>query len=302
MSDSVTVLMPTFNGAKYLNEQLDSLHLQTLTPSHLIVSDDGSTDSTCEILKRFKARTDFPVTLCNGPQRGVAKNVFSLLARAPLGFVALADQDDVWLPQKISRACDALVMIPPAIPALYTAQRIITDSGLKTLGVSRSPRSKPSFANAVIQNIAPGNTIVLNGAAVLLAKRAVETMKVPVPFHDWWLYQLITGAGGEVIFDETPVLFYRQHQENLLGAASGFLRRVNRLKALVNGTYGTWIRAQLRALHYSSHLLKPDAVLCLENVLKCLDQSPATLGRTGAFRQSRGEQMLFRLAASVGCL
>ena len=101
---AVTVLMPTLNGAAFILEQLQSLATQTLLPTRLVVSDDGSRDATLAKIADFAHVAPFPITILRGPGQGVAANVLSLLASAPPGAVALCDQDDVWLPEKLARA------------------------------------------------------------------------------------------------------------------------------------------------------------------------------------------------------
>lgn len=297
----LTVLMATCNGASYLPEQLASIAAQTSLPTHLVISDDGSDDSTIEIVQQFSGNAPFPITLLHGPGKGPALNMVSLQLQAPSGYVAFADQDDFWLPQKLARAVWHLQKSPSHVPALYAARRIITDEKLTPVTVSAPLRRRAGFANALVQNIAPGNTIVLNPAAVSLARTAAQRVQhADLPFHDWWLYQLVSGAGGRIIFDATPVLLYRQHSANHFGSGHGLTARLSRLRALSDGRYKHWLYAQASALKHSADLMTPIANRLLENFLSGLDGAAAPVHKLGLYRQSLWEQVMLRLAMATG--
>ncbi len=298
--DRVTVLMATCNGATYLEQQLHSITIQSRPPTQMIISDDGSTDDTPNILARFINSAPFPVTAITGPQKGVAQNMLALQALAPQGYVAFADQDDVWMPDKLARAADALSPLPANRPALYTARRIITDADMNPQGITKPLRRSPGFANALVQNIAPGNTIVLNPAALALAQSAaVELTTRTPPYHDWWLYQLVTGAGGKVIFDPQPALYYRQHKGNYLGASKGISKRLQRLKALFGGTYHGWLKAQAQALECSSDRLTAEARDQLTQFLQTMNGTAGIGQSIRLYRQSFPEQLLLRISLAT---
>ena len=297
-NEKITVLMATRNGAHFLKEQLDSIAAQILCPAQMIISDDGSTDATRQIISNFAHNARFAVTLVDGPQMGLAENMLSLLRHAPTGNVAFADQDDVWLPAKLARASFALSEHPANQPVLYTARRMIADVDLNPIGISQHHRIPPTLANALVQNIAPSNTIVLNTAAFEIAQAATsEALKGTLPFHDWWLYQLITGSNGNVVYDPTPVLYYRQHSQNYLGAGVGVAGRITRLKALFDGSYRGWIKAQAIALERSRHRLDQNSKAHLTQFLEALQNRRLPLRQLGVFRQSRADQLLLHLAS-----
>lgn len=297
----ITVLMTTRNGAAFVDAQLRSIAAQIDPPAALIVSDDGSTDDTCAIIRAFGARARFPVRLVHGPKQGVALNFLSLLAHAPDGPVALADQDDVWWPAKLARA-HAMLSSQTHAPALYTARRVVTDAQLRPLYSSPKLRRAPGFANALVQNIAPANTIVLNRAAARLARAASTDVDVPPPFHDWWLYQLVAGADGKILTDDATVIYYRQHGRNLFGAGQGGLGRLGRLKMFADGTYGRWVRDQARALSASAHRLSPAAADLLHDIKSAPYDRALPVGRFKLYRQHPAEQLLLRGAALFGRL
>jgi glycosyltransferase involved in cell wall biosynthesis len=261
----LTVVLPTLNGARFLQAQLDSITAQQRRPDLLIVSDDGSHDETCAIIRHFADYAPFQVVLRAGPRIGLSANMRSLLAICPAGHVALADQDDVWLPHKLAQACAQLK--GTSKPSLYAARRIVTDAALRPRGLTKVPRTRPSFSHALHRNIAPGNTVVLNPAAQALARRAALA-HAPLPaFHDWWLYQLITGAGGQMIFDPEPALLYRQHGQNLFGAAVGLRAHLWRLRQRFDGTYHSWVHSQCRTLHAQRSALMPEATQRLDHFI-----------------------------------
>jgi len=260
--EMLTVLLPTCNGAAFLAPQLASIAQQRRPPDLLVISDDGSRDETCTIATRFARTAPFEVVIRRGPQAGLAANMRSLLADCPAGYIALADQDDVWLPHKLAQALTRLDT--HKAPCLYAARRVVTDAALIPHGLTRLPRTAPGFSNALRRNIAPGNTVVLNPAAQVLARTAAQHTGPLPAFHDWWLYQLITGAGGEMMFDADPVLYYRQHHGNLFGASAGMRARLWRLRTRYNGTYRTWVHAQCAALDAQRHLLAPQAAATLD--------------------------------------
>ena len=254
--ERVCILLCTCNGAKHLEAQLASYLAQEWTAWDLWVSDDGSTDDTSDILARFAQAhgAAHEIRLIDGPRRGVAANFLALLCHPdlPPGPVALSDQDDVWMPHKLSRAMTALRGAGPV--ALYGGQSLHTDAALRVIGRSRLPRRPPSFGNALTQNIVSGHSAVLNAGALALVRAAG---KPAVPYQDWWLYQLVSGAGGQVVIDHMPVLYYRQHGANAMGAHQGLRASRTRLAMLMSRGYAHWFAANLEALAQAQDLLTP---------------------------------------------
>lgn len=297
---TVTILLATRNGAAWLPAQLDSLLAQTHGDWRLWVSDDGSGDGTPALLAAFAAAHPGRVRLFRGPGRGSAANFLTLLCHPdlPPGPVAFCDQDDVWLRGKLARA---LRRMPPGpVPALYAAGTCITDRALRPRRRLRRPAHRAGFANALVQNLCPGHTILLNPAAVALARRAGAPPRVA--FADWWLYQLVTGAGGRCHIDPLPMARYRQHGGNEVGAGgpSGVLWRAIRV---LRRDYRRWQEAHHRALRGVAPLLTPAA----RAALTALDGSaPAGPGRLWSYlslglrRASRAGTAALWLSALLG--
>jgi glycosyltransferase involved in cell wall biosynthesis len=257
-AQTVTILMAVRNGARHLPAQLDSLAAQRGVGWRLIASDDASDDGSRAILERFAQ--DHPVQVVAGPGQGFVRNFLSLLARCEpdrTGPVALADQDDIWFPDKLARALARLDEGPADVAALYCSRRMNWQPETGRRRPSRHFARPPSFANALVENIAAGNTIVLNPAAVRLACRTAA-VAADVPYHDWWLYLLVTGAGGRVIHDPVPGLLYRRHGANVLGPGEGLDGGIRVNLDVLRGGFAARIAQNLRALQAVEDLLTPE--------------------------------------------
>jgi len=252
----VAILMGTYNGLPYIEKLLDSLEAQKHTNWCLIVSDDGSSDNTIEVLEQRQNRLGSKISIMHGPQNGFSKNFLSLAANSAIrsDYYAFCDQDDVWCQDKLSKAVEMLQRAgeSPERPIMYCgATWYVTDS-LVPCGRSQRFVYPKTFNNALVQNIASGNTMVFNHPAkVLLEKAGV----VNVPYHDWWLYLIVTGAGGVVLFDDTPQIFYRQHSLNQVGVVLGFKQRMWRFLRMFFGVYRGETDLNLEALRANANLL-----------------------------------------------
>jgi glycosyltransferase involved in cell wall biosynthesis len=298
------VLMSTCNGAPWLQAQLDSLVAQTHRDWSLWVSDDGSTDGTRALLDRFdKKMPGRLMQVVDGPRQGSAANFLSLICDPdlPPGPVVLADQDDVWLPDKMCRALAALA--DDTQPAGYAARYHVSDSTLSRHRLSPLWRRGPSFGNALVQNIMSGHSTALNGPALALIRQAG---RVQVPHHDWWIYQLLSGAEAHIHLDTTPVLFYRQHAGNLVGTREGMRGRLARLAMIRQNRLSNWIGQNVEALKGAHDLLTPRSRACLETfcTLSSLPSHsrPAAMRRAGIIRQTHAESGLIYALSALGRL
>lgn len=295
----VTVLMALYQGERFLREQLDSIAAQG-DGWRLIVSDDGSTDAGPQIVQEFAAGFPERVDLRAGPGKGAPANFRAMLQTAPSGFVALADQDDVWLPAKLQRAFDRLTGIDG--PALYCSRVVICDEALNRIGESR-PVYPPSFPHALVQNVVQGNTVVLNPAALALVQEAGEVTP-PVVMHDWWLYQLISGVGGKIIFDAEPSVLYRQHASNVVGANGGLAPRLASFRRMLSGNHRDWSAATIAALTPVHNLFTPENCRIFAEFETLhqgsLPQRLAAMRRGSFRRQGAVSQTALWLAAALG--
>ncbi|MBT8621892.1 glycosyltransferase family 2 protein [Polynucleobacter paneuropaeus] len=249
----VAILLCTYNGVRFLAEQLDSLESQTHQNWVVIASDDGSTDSTLEILQQYQAKWPAgKLMIRSGPQKGFCQNFLSLACDPQIraDYYAFCDQDDVWLPEKLEIAVGNIVAEQEyrgtKWPYLYCGRTAYISSDKKPLGFSPLFGFPASFRNALIQSIAGGNTMVFNQKVKQMLERVGL---VDVPSHDWWVYQLTSAADGVVYYDKVPKILYRQHSEALIGGNSTIFARFKRLKMLLKGRFFHWTNQNLIALN-----------------------------------------------------
>jgi glycosyltransferase involved in cell wall biosynthesis len=247
--ERVAILMTTFNGEKYLDLQLTSIANQNHTNWELHISDDGSTDQTLNIIKKFQHQiTNDVIVYKTGKNLGFVNNFFSLIAKdIKADYFAFADQDDVWCSEKLSRSLTYLKSQDLTYPALYCGRTQLIDQHGKFKGKSRLFKKRPDFRNALVQSIAGGNTMAMNKAAKAIVQQTLPYSK-DVASHDWWMYIVITAYGGHVHYDPMPSLLYRQHPQNLMGANVGVRAKLQRLKILTSGIFKEWNDRHLRAL------------------------------------------------------
>lgn len=260
-SPPVIILLATYNGAAYLRAQLDSIAAQTHGNWQLWVSDDGSSDATSAILDQFAAEHPNQVQRHSGPQQGVCQNFMSLLHQfhlhAPAGVaMAFCDQDDVWTPTRLDAGLSALQSGPPDQPALFCSRLMVTDGDLTPQHLSVARPKPPSFQNALVQNIASGNTQLLNPAAAQALAQTAAVGVRPV-IHDWWAYLVVTGLGGRVIHSDTPLVLYRQHDTNQIGSNTSLRAKLRRIGMLANGHFKLWNDQNLAALKMIYDQLTP---------------------------------------------
>jgi glycosyltransferase involved in cell wall biosynthesis len=276
----VAILMCTYNGMQFLAEQLNSFERQTHLNWTLCVSDDGSQDGTLEFLRNSNIhRKAGRLRVVMGPQRGFVANFLSLTCRAEIhaDFYAWSDQDDIWKEDKLQKALAWLQTIPSHTPALYSGRtELICESGTPC-GYSPKFSRPPHFSNALVQNMGGGNTMVFNQAARALLQEAGDSLVVPS--HDWWAYQLISGAGGAVYYDPEPMVLYRQHDENLIGTNSSWVARLQRLRMVFQGRFCEWNDQNIHALETMHRHLSPEHQVTL-----------------GQFKAARSQNLLLRIA------
>lgn len=258
-SDLVAILLSTYNGEEFLAEQLDSLIAQTHPHWVVYASDDGSSDSTRSILEQYQAKlgTD-RLVIVQDPCQGFAANFLSLLRHPDIQapYFAFCDQDDRWLPDRLTTGLSQLIACPLERPALFCSRTQLIDASGKPFGMSPLFARPPSFENALVQSIAGGNTMLFNAVARDLLKQTPTTARIIS--HDWWAYLLVTGCGGNVIYEQRPTVAYRQHEQNLVGANSSLRERAIRVGKMFKGTFRGWMDANLHALSCFRERLTPE--------------------------------------------
>lgn len=296
----VAILLCTRNGEFFLPQQLESYATQTYSAWTVYASDDSSTDRTRDILLEYQqAWGRDKLSISDGPGRGGPANFMALVARDDIlaDYFAFSDQDDIWVAEKLANAVNWLHTVSPELPALYCSRTRYIDVHDNELGLSPLPQRPPGFANALVQNIAGGNTMVFNQAARRLLQRIDP--KTPLVVHDWLVYQVVTGCGGKVCFATTPEVRYRQHTGNLIGANAGWWSRLRRARESLRGMHRQWCDIQLLALAQVEPAMTPENTGLFKRFQRARQQwlIPRALGiwRAGVYRQTPAQRFWFWL-------
>jgi len=296
-SPTVEVLLSTHNGEQYIAMQLASILSQSRVDLRVLIRDDGSTDRTAEEVLAI-AGGDSRLRLEKGPQLGWGSSFMTLLASSgDAHWFAFSDQDDVWLPDKLARAVAHLEPLDDG-PAVYGSAMLSVDDEFRPLFETVPPR-RVSFENALVQNVLPGCTMVLNRAARALCLRRMPRHVV----HDWWLY-LVIAAFGTVIFDEAITVLHRVHRNNAtaLPLWRHWPRRVStHFKLPAHRRPSAFVR-EFHEIY--GDLLDGERRRTVENLLSLHEQSWLSRARYAfqgpLFRQSATDNAILRLLLTFG--
>lgn len=225
--EKIQVLMSTYNGEKYIEEQINSILNQKGVNVDLLIRDDGSNDSTIEKLNKYENKINFYI----GENIKPAKSFMELIKNAgDYNFFAFADQDDIWKEQKLNRAINKIKEIDNGQPIIYFSDKELIDEKLNTI-YHKKINYNLSFKSAMIRNIATGCTIVINKKLMEIIKQYEPTY---LEMHDAWIYRVCLAIGGSVIYDDCELIKYRQHNNNVIGAKESLkkqiIRRINSFK------------------------------------------------------------------------
>lgn len=236
MQSTVLILMSTYNGEKFLVEQLDSILNQEKVTVHFLIRDDGSTDSTLQILEKYKKQHN-NIEIIKGDNIGWRKSFMCLVQYAEkhysnFNYFAFADQDDIWLPEKLHRAITKLQTLSDGIN-MYCSNLFYYKNGINH-GLIRKNHIIPTYKNCLVRNYATGCTIVFNKKTLLSVSKEIPSIIVA---HDYWIY-IISVLLGSVIIDNNSSILYRQHENNQIGSKGGlkdvWTRRLKNLKRTFN--------------------------------------------------------------------
>jgi glycosyltransferase involved in cell wall biosynthesis len=215
----ITVCIPTFNGAKYIREQMESILVSPLV-KEILVADDGSADDTVAIVESCK---DTRIKIFEGPGAGVVNNYEFLLGKATGRYVFLADQDDVWFPNKVAVLVERLHKADLVVCdcAITDAELNVVYPSFFALRKSRSGIVKNMFRNSYL-------------GCCIAFKRDLLKHALPfppnLPMHDWWL-GMIAEVFGRVEFVDQPLMLYRRHGKNASqtteSSSSGYKKRIS---------------------------------------------------------------------------
>jgi glycosyltransferase involved in cell wall biosynthesis len=293
--------MATYNGENFLAEQLDSIYSQKYDSWILYVSDDGSKDRTIQILEDYQQKWGVEkLCILKGPQEGSCKNFLTLACNKNIRaeYYAFCDQDDVWLPDKISNAVDIISNHQQEeLPFVYCGRTIYVDEKLRPFGMSRLFTRPKTFENALVHSIAGGNTMVFNKATKFLVEKI--GIKI-VASHDWWIYQIVTGVGGELFYDPNPYIQYRQHSKTLVGQNFSIQAKLNRLNAVRQKKFKLLNDQNVHALNEIKVLLTQKSQKCLEDFVRIRNasffQRLRLLPKCKLFRQTIWQTRALKLA------
>ncbi len=216
---SVQVLLSSYNGEKYIKQQIDSLIDQVGVDVNIYIRDDGSSDLTSDIIKEYSE-----IRYEAGNNIGPGRSFFSLIDHSDVyPYYALCDQDDIWDRDKLLRAVMKLEKFSE-IPALYCSNTRIVNSNGEYIG-KENKKPKTSLGSALIKNYATGCTVVFNQKLMNMLRHRTPKN---VTCHDWWINLVCLAIGGISIFDSGNHIAYRQHGNNVEGANADMITKMKR--------------------------------------------------------------------------
>ncbi|WP_018887674.1 glycosyltransferase family 2 protein [Paenibacillus massiliensis] len=315
---TVLVLMSTYNGEKYIDEQMQSLLKQEEVALHILVRDDGSKDSTVERLRHWESQYPNRITTMPSPNIGVVRSFFDLIEQCSdqYDYYAFCDQDDVWLPTKLISAIHKLKgqsegssELAHERPLMYCSTTQMTDESLNPTKIwPPMPEKKLSPYNALIENVCVGCTMLMNREAMLLIKQQMPKDVDKVIMHDWWVY-LSVSCFGEVVFDQNSYILYRQHQHNALGGATDrlFSKWVKRVKRFIKGKNRYILSRQADEFVAAfGARIKPTYLQDINNFLSAYRKGPVRrlqyILQTPFYRQSASDHLIYKLVYIMGKL
>lgn len=235
MNKSIDILLSTYNGEKYLEQQIDSILNQKYENWRLIIRDDGSTDNTNQIISEYKKSYPerFLVIESEGVNLGPAQSFHILAQYSSAPYVAFCDQDDIWLPEKLSSQISVIheqeATYGTKYPLLIHSDLLVVDEDLNVISdsywLSRSvlPEEMNDLTRLLTKNYVTGCTVLVNRCLIDLA--------VPFPekiiMHDWWL-ALLAVSNGRIIDMHEKTVKYRQHTSNVVGGKASLIARLTK--------------------------------------------------------------------------
>lgn len=288
MKEKIAILMATYNGEKYISEQIDSIIKQTYTNWSLFISDDGSVDKTMDIVNKYVEQYPDKIFIVQGEKEkhGAKENFDFLLQNVKdYEYYMFSDQDDVWLDRKIEILMDEMMKqedksVGEEAVLIFSDVKVV-DETLKTMHDSFLNYcnlywdEKNIFINCLIHNYAPGCSMLFN-------RKLYETAgRVPsdAAMHDYWCI-LVAAALGTVVYVESPQVLYRQHSSNCMGAKDGKWN-VWRLNKSFQKTNIEKLRKEKREKLYMARAIKDkfemelstDDLAMLKNFIRCLESA-----------------------------
>ena len=266
----VAIILGFYDGYEFIRKQLQSIFEQTHQNFIIFVTDDNSKDkfSLEKLNINERNKNKIRVGLRN-KNIGYAQNFLNALVSidGDFDYYAFSDQDDIWHREKLEKAINSLEGYPDNQANLYGSRtELIGESEEIKLGKSIEFKKSPSFQNALTQNIFGGNTMVFNKNAFDLICSSNINQKIIA--HDWWCYQIISGAGGNIFYDKNIYLKYRQHNNNLIGSNVSLKDKWLRFCKVANGNFKIQNDHNLQAIINNQNLLIKSNRKTLTNFIK----------------------------------
>lgn len=256
---TVTILMATYNGENYLLEQLESIRQQDYKDWKLVIGDDGSTDGTIEILTKFRESCTHSVEIIeHKPPTGSAKsNFIQLLKKADTSYIMFCDQDDIWEPHKIRVTLECMKGLEKkeGIPILvHTDLAVLGEKGVlsESFFAYQNLPATGDLSSLIIQNCVTGCTVMINKCLQERMLQVRDDRKIIM--HDYWA-ALIAEVYGEIGFVKEHTMYYRQHENNSVGAKAS-QNPMYLMKRLLQGrkNYKEQMRESMRQIGYFLHV------------------------------------------------
>lgn len=228
MKDKVLVLLSTYNGEKYIETQLNSILRQENVEVTLLIRDDKSKDGTLGILESYAAKYPGKVNVVSGENLGCTGSFISLMKMAAKAYpnfkyYAFADQDDVWMPEKLYAGVSALDRITNPIRLYYCHPKLVDDN---LCPLPQHPiNALNTLEEAFILQPCIGCSMIFS-PSVLQQAAQVDYKKIVI--HDAWTYKVALVLGGTIIQDKTPHILYRQHSSNTIGGSQSIKNKLHR--------------------------------------------------------------------------
>lgn len=293
-SASIIILLSTYNGELFLREQLDSIYHQTYKNFKIYARDDGSWDGTTDILEEYK-NSYGNLHWYSGDNVGTSKSFFELMGFVPLedAIYVFSDQDDVWMPCKLERIRRIFTERCKDELFLYCGDTILTDENLRVLKKENfGEKIKPSFGNALIENICIGCTAAVNKQVI---SKVIERVPENEVMHDWWIY-LTVACYGTVFYDKEPLIYYRQHSHNVMGSSiTGLERLRKRLKNYKN--HRNQISRQAKEISKIYNVSGENGILleCIKQYKNSFKENLILIWNKKIYRQRKVDNFIFKI-------
>ena len=299
---NIAIILGFYNGSEYLREQLDSIIFQTHKKFQIFIFDDYSSKKIIDSeLKSYIEKHSNISIIRRNSNIGYAKNFLYGLkdVGSNFDFYAFSDQDDIWEKNKLENSIKKMEALNYPSSILYCSRTAYFENdSLNEIGSSKFFKKKPQFKNALIQNIAGGNTILMNKKARnLVINSLVSDQYIS---HDWWCYLIISASGGEIIFDPLKSVKYRQHGKNIIGGNQKFKDKVRRFTNFFNGSFKDWNNINILNLLKNKKLIHKKNLKTLQIFIDARNEKNIFLKillfkKSGVFRQSLLENFIFSI-------